>query len=145
MVGFNETNFCVRLEQMSNTSLEWFSVTSHDAMRSRFDNWICCTDIRTYLLNDMRINQHLLFVFSIGSCNTSSTCDIDENKAKQNKTKTRKQKQNLNKTPSSRHSYLNIAFEINILWKALGFFLPNCWYLWPLLLTWFNFNPSMDK
>ena len=20
-----------------------------------------------------------------------------------------------------------------------------CWHLWPLLLTWFNFNPSMDK
>ena len=20
-----------------------------------------------------------------------------------------------------------------------------CWYLWPLLLIWFNFNPSMDK
>ena len=22
---------------------------------------------------------------------------------------------------------------------------PNNEYLWPLLLTWFNFNPSMDK
>ena len=21
----------------------------------------------------------------------------------------------------------------------------GCWYQWPLLLTWFNFNPSMDK
>ena len=21
----------------------------------------------------------------------------------------------------------------------------HCIYLWPLLLTWFNFNPSMDK
>ena len=22
---------------------------------------------------------------------------------------------------------------------------PDCGVLWPLLLTWFNFNPSMDK
>ena len=30
-------------------------------------------------------------------------------------------------------------------WKQKGFLLSDSCFLWPLLLTWINFNPSMDK
>ena len=37
-----------------------------------------------------------------------------------------------------------VYFERQISQKGLSFDIVY-WRLWPLLLTWFNFNPSMDK
>ena len=33
-----------------------------------------------------------------------------------------------------------MSYSINMIGQSLGYGL-----LWPLLLTWFNFNPGMDK
>ena len=39
------------------------------------------------------------------------------------------------------------TLELALIWDAMATMWRhyNVWGLWPLLLTWFNFNPSMDK
>ena len=46
-------------------------------------------------------------------------------------------------TASNANSWADIANHVTWLWPADD--TENFEHQWPLLLTWFNFNPSMDK
>ena len=49
---------------------------------------------------------------------------------------------NSNEITAMSLTYMDIPAEYNLLRNVWSL---THWGLWPLLLTWFNFNPGMDK